>query len=232
LEEEKMSNYSVEIQNLVNAALDELDQEHKKGKLADTPVSNTHFLVRWVTRALKTQRFPRIVGDDLTRWQKAGRSKGTQSDLLFTFRNISSFYGHFLPGDKAAPVLRDADIEALLDSAEQDNWSVCTEYDLTEKIQLFTEGDNSLVLCAKQCEACFSNADDEGREELVKPMSLFVRGNHARFVELATRAGFLVHKVTAYKSKVKYHGEYLIYPQNQGAQLAEIPIGFSPESYS
>lgn len=227
-----MSNYSIEIQTLVNTALEELNQEHQKGKLADTPVSNTHFLVRWVTRALKTQRFPRCVGDDLTRWQKAGRSKGTQSELLFTFRNIAAFYAHYLPVEQPAPVLRDADIEALLDRMEQEGWSVCTEYDLTEKVQVFTDGDNSLVLCAKQCQDCFANADEQGQEELVKPMSLYVRGNHAKFIELATRSGFLVHKVTAYKSRVKYHGEYLIFPHNQGDQLAEIPIGFSPETYS
>ena len=221
-----MAIYSEEIQNLVNSALEELKQEHKKGKLADTPVSNTHFLVRWVTRSLKTQRFPRCVGDDLTRWQKAGRSKGTGSELLFIFQNISDFYGHFLPAGKEAKEILDADIEAFLDLMEQENWSVCTEYDLTEKTQIFTEGDNSLVLCARQCEECFANADDKGHEVLCKPISLFVRGNHAKFVELATKAGFLVHKVTAYKSRVKYHGEYLVFPKNQGNQLAEIPIGF------
>ncbi|WED22968.1 DUF2913 family protein [Vibrio sp. JC009] len=226
-----MAVYSVEIQKLVNLALEELEQEHKKGKLANTPVSNTHFLVRWVTRSLKTQRFPRIVGGNLTAWQKAGRSKGTDSDMLFTFRNISAFYGHFLPLDGEPKVIKDKDIESFLDAMEQENWSVCTEFDLTEKTQVFTEGDNSLVLCAKQCEECFANADEEGHEELVKPMSFYVRGNHAEFVRLATKAGFLLHKRTGYKSIVKYHGEYLIYPANQGEQLAEIPIGFKAEEY-
>lgn len=64
-----MSNYTKEIQNLVNAALADLDQEHRSGKLANAPVANNHYLVRWVTKALKSQRFGRTVGDDLTRWQ-------------------------------------------------------------------------------------------------------------------------------------------------------------------
>ncbi|PJC87752.1 alpha-acetolactate decarboxylase [Vibrio sp. HA2012] len=226
-----MADYYIELQNLVNTALLELEQEHNKGRLADTPVSNTHFLVRWVTKSLKTQRFPRSVGDDLTRWQKAGRSKGTASDLLFTFRSISDFYRHHFPADTEPKAITDKDVEAFLDLMEKENWSVCTEYDLTEKIQLFTEGDNSLVLCAKQCVECFAKTDMDGdtndAEVLIRPVSLFVRGNHARFIQLAAEAGFLVHKRTDYKSIVKYHGEYIIYPFNKGTQLAEIPIGFN-----
>lgn len=72
-----MSEYTIEIQNLVNAALDELAAEHKSGKQVNAPVANNHYLVRWVTRAIKSQRFPRCVGDDLTRWQKQAVRKGT-----------------------------------------------------------------------------------------------------------------------------------------------------------
>ena len=60
-------------------------------------------------------------------------------------------------------------------------------------------------------------------------MSWFVRGNHADFVEKASQAGYMVHKVTDYKSMVKYHGEYLIFPANEGNQLAEIPLSFQAD---
>ncbi|QSA19892.1 DUF2913 family protein, partial [Vibrio furnissii] len=33
-------------------------------------------------------------------------------------------------------------------------------------------------------------------------------------------AGFMLHKRTDYKSNVKYHGEYLVYPGNMGLQVA------------
>jgi len=57
-------------------------------------------------------------------------------------------------------------------------------------------------------------------------MSWFIRGNHQEFVSRAWKAGFLVHKVSDYKSTVKYHGEYRIYPKNHGESLAEIPSDF------
>ena len=216
-----MALYSVEIQNVVNSALDEIEQQHVKGKLANTPVSNTHFLLRWVTLSLKSQRFDRCVRDDLVRWQKMGRSKGTQSDLMSRFSNISKFYGKLVPIDADPKQITDADIEAFLELMEKADWGVSTEFELTEKIQVFTEGDNSFLLCAKQCDDCF-----DGGTELVKPMSFFVRGHHAEFIRLASEFGFMLHKRTDYKSLVKYHGEYLIYPKNQGIQLAEIPLGF------
>jgi len=216
-----MTCYYIEIQNVVNSALSEIQQQHKKGRLVNSPVSNTHFLVRWVSKHLKSQTFDRCVVDDLKRWQKMGRSKGTQSELMFTFENISRFYGQFLPADEAPKPVLDSQINEFLDQLYDKGWSYCSEYEVTEKVQVYTEGDNSLVLCAKQCDDCF-----EGGSELVKPMSFYVRGNHAEFIKLATDAGFLLHKRTKYKSLVKYHGEYLLFPNNAGNQLAEIPIGF------
>ncbi|USD64167.1 DUF2913 family protein [Vibrio sp. SCSIO 43136] len=221
-----MAMYHQEIQKLANCALEEMRAEHATGKLVNAPVSNNHFLVRWVTKALKTQRFDRCVGDDLTRWQKQGRSKGNQAGIERVFSDISAMYGKLLPADTQHKEIWDKDINDFIDAMEAKGWGVCTEYDLSEKIQLFTDGENSFALCNTQCDDCFETTEGDELEPLVKPMSWFVRGHHAEFVRLATEAGFLLHKVTDYKSKVKYHGEYLIYPKNHGPSLAEIPIGY------
>ncbi len=216
-----MSDYYLEIQNVVNSALNELYAEHQSGKLANAPVANNHFLVHWVSKAIKAQRFNSCVAADLNRWLKAGRSKGNQSELLFTFKRISAFYKSFFDGGEQN-VLTDNKVEAFLDEMENADWEVSTSEPLVGagKVQIFTDGQNSLALCSEQCESCFDG------ELMIKPMSWFVRGNHAQFIEMASAAGFMVHKQTDYKSNVKYHGEYLIYPLNQGKQLAEIPLSF------
>jgi len=217
-----MSNYYIEIQKLVNSALEEITALHKTRKVVDAPVSNNHYLVRWVTKALKSQSYDRSVVADLTRWQKQGRSKGNQADLMFTFKRISAFYSKFFPTGEDSKELKDSDVEAFMEVMYQKGWSVSSEDELTTggKIQFFTDGDHSFALCAKQCDDSF-----EG-ELMTQPMSWFVRGNHAEFIEAAMEAGFMLHKVTDYKSAVKYHGEYIVYPRNQGNQLAEIPISF------
>lgn len=214
-----MSQYYLEIQKLVNSALEEMEQQHKSGKLVKSPVSDNHFLVRWITKALKQQTFLRVVGDDLTRWQKAGRSKGTDAALPMIFKRISAFYQASFAEESE---ITDKQIEAFLDQLESQGWEVSTSEPLVGqgKVQLFTEQSNSVALCAEQCESCFDG------ELLVKPMSWFVRGDHQKFISLAWKAGFVVHKRTDYKSNVKYHGEYLIFPQNKGEFLAEIPSDF------
>ncbi|MGR5118168.1 DUF2913 family protein [Vibrio astriarenae] len=220
-----MTLYTQDIQNVVNSALDELAELHRQGKAVNAPVANNLFLVRWVTKALKQQRFGRVVSQDLTRWQKAGRSKGNDAALERLFKRISAYYAQFFAQDPQGAPVTDAMIEAFLDQMIAENWDVSTSEPLVNagKVQFFSEGLNSLALCANQCDDCFDG------ELLVKPMSWFVRGNHAQFVEMAMKAGFMVHKVTDYKSNVKYHGEYLVFPNNQGNQLAEIPLNFSAE---
>ncbi len=224
--EAQQAQYTQEIQRLVNSALEELAQQHRSGKLVDAPVANNLFLLRWVTKALKSQNFHRCVGDDLTRWQKSGRSKGNDAALQRIFERISAFYRHFVADAEQCDPITDSDIETFLDQMEQAGWEVSTSEPIVGagKVQLFTEGQNSLALCANQCESCFDGSI------LVEPMSWFVRGNHNQFIELAFQAGFMVHKVTAYKSNLKYHGEYLIFPANRGEFLAEIPLGFAHDS--
>ena len=214
-----MTDYYLEIQNVVNSALEELEAEHAAGKLVDAPVANNHFLVRWVTKALKSQRFDRCVRDDLVRWQKAGRSQGNDAHLLPTFRRIAAYYRQCY----AQPVtITDKKIETFLDQLEELGWEVSTSEPIVgqRKVQIYTDGQNSLALCANQCDDCF-----EG-DTLVSVMSWFVRGDHQAFIELASQAGFVLHKQTDYKSVVKYHGEYHIFPGNQGNQLAQIPLSF------
>jgi hypothetical protein len=218
-----MSEYTIEIQKLVNKALDEIAAEHASGKLTNGPTANNLYLVRWITKAIKSQQFPRIVADDLIRWQKTGRSKGNNAGLMLTFQRISKFYGQLFPEGAPERTIKDHEINAFIDMMEENNWEVTTSEELVDcgKVQIFTEGPNSLAMCTEQCESCFDG------EDMIKPMSWFVRGHHADFVEKAAAAGFMVHKVTDYKSNVKYHGEYIVFPANRGNQLAEIPLSLT-----
>lgn len=209
--------YSVEIQNVVNSALAELKELHDTKKLANTPITNTHFLARWVTKSIKSQGFDGCVKNDLIRWQKLSRSKGAGSELVSLFERISALYHRLLPIEQASKPVTDKQIEMFMDHMEAQGWEVVNEFELTEKIQVFADQPNSFVLCAKQCEECFDG------ENLTKPMSFYVRGNHIAFVEEASKSGFLLHKQTDYKSIVKYHGEYVVFPNNVGKSLAEIP---------
>lgn len=64
-------------------------------------------------------------------------------------------------------------------------------------------------LCVKQYQQALSESG-----ELIKPISLYVRGDVKQLVDMAYKHGLLLFKVTDYKSLVKYHGEYIVYPAN------------------
>ncbi|MDA9556056.1 DUF2913 family protein [Vibrio sp.] len=215
-----MMSYTRDIQTVVNDALSELKDRHDNGKVPNSPVSNNHFLVRWITTAIKKQTYSTIVAKNLIQWQKQGRSKGTSAGVETQFKRISAFYAQMLNDENNA--ITDARIERFLDAMEEADWEVSTSEPLLRggKVQIFTDGQDSLALCADQCDDCF-----EG-ENLTKKMSFFVRGNHQKFIDIVSEHGFLVHKVTDYKSNVKYHGEYWIFPQNEGDRIAEIPMNF------
>jgi hypothetical protein len=229
-----MRSYAEQLLEMVNAGLADLATEHKAGKLANTSVVNTNFILRWISKSIKQKRFETLMAKNLMAWQKQGRSQGTKTNMYQTFTNISDFYGLFFPqGNYEKPVL-DTQINQLMDAMEALGWSVNNEFDLTgtAKSHVFTDGDSSFVMCADECESCFAGAQEGDEiEELVRPMSFYIRGHHVQFIEQAARCGLMLHKRTDYKSKVKYHGEYLVYPKNQGLQIAEMPLGFKATDY-
>ncbi len=97
---------------------------------------------------------------------------------------------------------------------EQQDWLV-TNTEVNRKVSHHTDGKASLVVCSAQYTESIMNENGE----LVKPLSLYIRGNTQQFIDIAYQHGILLYKITDYKSKVKFHGEYIIYPMNAGGHL-------------
>ena len=225
MSEKKSVQYYQEIQRVINAALGDLQESKDSGRLPKNPVSANHFLIRWVTTAIKSQRFAHCVAGDLKTWQKEGRTKGTGTELPTRFEHYSRLYGELAPVENIKPITKEAILAWGEFLEEEKEWCVTTEYEVLPKASLFSDGDHSLIICSTQLEFCFDGEDDSA--ELVKPLTCYVRGNHHEFIESAYEHGLMVHKRSDYKSKVKYHGEYLIYPRNHSLQLAETPFSFN-----
>ena len=137
-----MSNYTLEIRKLIGSVLEEVAIEHQSGRLVNGAKANNLFLVRWVTKwPLKSQHFSKQVSEDLVRWQKQGRSKGHNSDLMSTFKRIDAFYAYFFPEGEQEWSITDKSIDNFLDMMEQSGWEVSTSEPLVNcgKVQIFTE---------------------------------------------------------------------------------------------
>ncbi|RJG48213.1 DUF2913 family protein [Motilimonas pumila] len=198
----------------VETALADLIQAQQQGKVSATPVSEGHYLAVWLTRAIKQQRFASSIAKYLLGWQKQARSQGTKAELKKQFQSILATYQH--PGlvSNDSPISRER-IEALLDDLADQGWQVVSEHAVDRKVTHFTAGQASLVICRNNLEQALSS-------NLVEPLVLYVRGPVPELVQQAAHRGLLLFKTSDYKSKVKYHGEYRIFPHNEGPKVPEI----------
>lgn len=214
-----MANFYQEIYKLVSDGLNELAESVQSGKTPGNPVSETNFLNLWVTKVIKQQRYHHCVAKTLLGWQQQARSMGKNAQLKQQFEHIRQTLAG-IPreeSDEAKPTTA-AQIQSLYEKLEQADWVVATEYEVNRKVTHHTDGQASLVVCAKQYKESVS---EQG--EVVKPLSFYIRGDVREFVDAAYEQGLLMYKVTDYKSIVKYHGEYMVYPANAGMCLPELP---------
>lgn len=212
-----MSNYNIAIFELAQTALAELAQARSSGKVPNNPRSQAHFFSAWVTRAIKTQRFPHCVAKTLQSWQKAARTQGVNAAIDVQLENIVATYQPLIHNGAMAPISQQQLLD-LFDQLDNNDWYVERDYPIDRKVSHHTDGQASLVVCSKQWAQVFNP-----ELQLVRPISLYARGNIQQLVNMAYQQQLLLHKVSDYKSLVKFHGELVVYPANAGNTIAAFP---------
>ncbi|MEG3753609.1 DUF2913 family protein [Psychromonas arctica] len=211
-----MTSFSTSIHQVVSDALADLNEAQIKGKIPKNPLSETHFLAAWTTNAIKKKRYESDVLPTLTIWQRRARSLGKNAALVTTFTAIKTTYEHVFDESLSAKPVDKKQISALCNQLIEEQWMVNTDLVVGEKLNRHSGGQASLIICSEQFESNFEDG------LLVKPLSLYIRGDLTEALTAAYQHTLLLHKVTDYKSKVKYHGEYIIYPENNGDFLPEL----------
>ncbi|OBU20298.1 DUF2913 family protein [Photobacterium aquimaris] len=213
-----MTIFFNEIYNVVSSGLTALQEAQATGKAQKNPVSESIFLSAWVTKVLKQHSFDRCVVKTLQEWQQQSRTMGKNAQLKLHFSRLADTYAQVTNEQGQSTVITPAVMTTFYTALEQQDWLVTNEYEVNRKVSHHTDGKASLVVCCAQ----YAEAMGDG-DELVKPLSLYVRGNAQQFIDIAYQHGILLYKITDYKSKVKFHGEYVIYPHNAGGHLPELP---------
>ncbi|OOF04778.1 hypothetical protein BZG80_07285 [Salinivibrio sp. MA440] len=211
-------SYVITIQTVMAAAFDELAAAIDAKKVADAPAAREVFLGRWVAQAVKKQRFHHSVKADLQRWTQRARSAGTQAGLEAEFRHIQQLYTQWFPVDEPASPVQHTQLQQMIDSAREAGWMLHTQTPIDRKVKIVSEGQHSLVVCPEATQAAF-NAEGH----LAHPLSIYVRGPEIDVMNWAHQAKLAPTKVTAYKSIVKYHAEYRLWPDNHADCLMVMP---------
>jgi len=211
--------FSQEIHTLLSTALTELEASQTSGRTPKNVLSEAHFLGAWVTTAMKQKRFDGITVPTLKAWQSKARSLGKNAGLKDQFTYLLECYDQVLDENKQVKAITYPQIEALVATLNAEQWMVNTDLVVGAKLNRHSGGAASLIICEHQLETHF---DEEG--VLIKPISLYLRGDVQVLVRAAFAENLLLHKITDYKSKVKYHGEFIVYPNNDGDKLPEFPL--------
>ena len=214
--ENTMTNFSTSIYQVVTTALNDLDEAQSTGRIPRNPLSETHFLAAWTTNSMKKKRFESNVLPTLKIWQRKARSLGKNAALVSTFNTIKENYEHVFDQNlQPKPIIKDQVI-GLCDQLSVLGWMVNTDLEVGEKLNRHSGGQASLIICTNEFNDNFED------DVLQKPISLYIRGELSQALEIALSHSLLLHKITDYKSKVKYHGEYLIFANNNGDFLPEL----------
>jgi len=211
-----MTNFSTSIYQVVTTALNDLDKAQSNGKIPRNPLSETHFLAAWTTNSMKKKRFESDVLPTLKIWQRKARSLGKNAALVSTFNAIKASYEHVFDQNLQPKAVTKNQVIELCDQLSALDWMVNTDLEVGDKLNRHSGGKASLIICTNEFNDNFED------NILQKPISLYIRGELPQALEIALSQSLLLHKVTEYKSKVKYHGEYLIFANNNGDFLPEL----------
>ena len=210
--------FSQEIYTLISSALSDLEASQASGRTPKNTLNEAHFLGAWVTTSIKTKRFDSITVPTLKAWQSKARSLGKNAGLKDQFTYLQSCYNQVLDTNKKVQAVNYSQIETLVKQLEDEQWMVNTDLVVGNKLNRHSGGKASLIICEQEL---LDNFDEQGI--LIKPLSLYLRGDLNVLVNYAFEDNLLLHKITDYKSKVKYHGEFIVYPNNDGDKLPEFP---------
>lgn len=202
--------YNQALLEMASQSLAELARTGAQKAGKRTPAQESHFLCTWMADSLKEKRFSRLVMEDLKAWVQLGRTLGAGADLKGLLERIIRQYERAM----AEPSGQGGRLAALLAELAAEGWLVITDSEVSAKLRLQSGGQPSLIISASEYQ------DHIEAGELVKPLTLYVRGDEARLAQAAFSHGLLLSQGNKKTTLVKHHKAYRLVPGNAQPALA------------
>ncbi|MGS0674326.1 DUF2913 family protein [Shewanella sp. 125m-1] len=196
--------YNQAVLEFAIAGLDALSEASAKSSSVRTPTAESHFLCSWMVTALKQRTYSKLVANDLTLWIRQARSMGAGAELKTLLEKIKAQYSYI--SDKQSGLGQS--LKAMLAELESQEWLIITDQEVTQKLKLDSDGCNSLIISDEQM------AQRIQGDELIKPLTLYVRADEATFAKAAYQHGLLLSPGDKKASLIKHHKAYQIWPKN------------------
>lgn len=202
-------SYKDAMLELAQAGLVALAAFASQHKAKRTPAQESHFLCNWMVESLKEKRFSKLMADDLTQWIRDARSQGAGAQLPQLLSRIAKQYAVATVHTQALGTA----LFKLVDEMKALNWLVITDSDIDAKLKLDSQGQSSLIISAKE----IAQHIKEG--ELIKPISLYLRGDENVLAEQTYAQGLIVSQGNKKTTLIKHHKTYVLAPHNDLAKL-------------
>lgn len=202
--------YNQALLEMARQSLAELERTAAQKTGKRTPAQESHFLCTWMADSLKEKRFSRLVMEDLKTWVQLGRTLGAGADLKGLLERVQRQYERAMH----EPVQLGARLADLLLALEGAGWLVFTDSELNTRQRLLSQGQSSLIISASEYQGHIEGG------ELVKPLTLYVRGDEQVLAEAAFARGLLLSQGNKKTTLVKHHKAYRMMPGNAQPALA------------
>jgi len=204
-----MTSYNQAIVEFAQAGLAALEERASKANVIKTAAAESHFLCSWMASALKVRQFSKLIAKDLTQWIRDGRSLGAGAQLPSLLTRIDEQYRVAMNNQQLA-----LSLEQFLSELVANDWLVILDEEVTTKLKLDSEGENSLVISVEQYEGHIQG------ENIIKPITMFVRVNEQELAKVAAKHRLLLSQGDKKASLIKHHKAYQLFPNNEQPALA------------
>lgn len=204
-----MATYNQAIIEFAQAGLAALETRSTSKNVVKTADAESHFLCNWMAQALKERRFSKLIAKELSKWVRDGRSMGANAQLASLLQRISSQYQAAEQNQAVG-----ASLNAMLLELNDNDWLVIVDSEVTTKLKLDSNGQNSLVISDEQYEGHIKG------DNLSKSITLYVRSNEQELAQIAAKHGLLLSQGDKKASLIKHHKAYKLCPNNQQAEMA------------
>lgn len=204
-----MTSYNQAIVEFAQAGLAALEERASKANVIKTAAAESHFLCSWMASALKVRQFSKLIAKDLTQWIRDGRSLGAGAQLPSLLTRIDEQYRVAMSNQQLA-----LSLEQFLSELVANDWIVILDEEVTTKLKLDSEGENSLVISVEQYEGHIQG------ENIIKPITMFVRANEQELAKVAAKHRLLLSQGDKKASLIKHHKAYQLFPNNEQPALA------------
>lgn len=199
-----MTSYNQAIVEFAQAGLAALEERASKANVIKTAAAESHFLCSWMASALKVRQFSKLIAKDLTQWIRDGRSLGASAQLPSLLERIDTQYRAAMSNRQLGQSL-----ELFLSELEANDWLVILDEEVTTKLKLDSEGENSLVISVEQYEGHIQDGN------IIKPITMFVRANEQELAKVAAKHQLLLSLGDKKASLIKHHKAYRVFPNNE-----------------